>query len=69
MGEIKTTVTLQITDNVGDMLSVSKVPGMDYQLTVREQGRRESVVNLSDDARRALILALGGIVNYGSERA
>ena len=60
--EVRTTVTLEVTDNAGDTLSVSKVPGMEYQLTAKEQGRRASTINLSDEARRALIAALGGTV-------
>ena len=57
-----------ITDNAGDTLTVEWIEGMEPSLTAHQSGRRPSMINLDPAARRALIQALGGIVDYGSER-
>jgi hypothetical protein len=47
-----------ITDDQGDTLRVIKVEGIDPQLCAKQKGSRESVINLSAESRRALIMAL-----------
>jgi hypothetical protein len=67
---------IEIIDVDGDGLSVAQAdPGDsadDSEAWITAKGRggeRHVVVKLNPADRRALIVALGGIVDYGSERA
>jgi hypothetical protein len=70
--EVFAVTDVTITDSAGDTLRLSwrwSGPLSSAQLTAKQSGRRASMINLNAEARRTLIRALGGIVDYGSERA
>lgn len=75
MSEVHSYTKVTIVDDDGDWITVERSGGKLPQLVAKQAGRRESTINLSDDARAALIAALDTMdiepeaTPDGSERA